>query len=95
MSLLNIPYDVEKLIYRNVHEMNILEVLSQLKREVSKTNDILFYLEKRAFYPYLIRYKIFKLYYFKKTSLYCMNRVYSYIHHKLLSRCLQSIKNIL
>jgi hypothetical protein len=89
--LLNLPGDVENLIYRNVHEMNMLEVTLQLKEEVWRMNTIICYIKKRSFYPYRIRFKIFKEYYFKETSFYCRNKVYRYIHHKLLSRCLQPI----
>lgn len=92
--LLHLPYDVEKRIYRNVHEMNILEVISQLKKEIHQINDIFFYIQKKNFYPYPSRFKIFKEYYLKETSLYCTNKVYKYIHYKLLYRCLQSIIKI-
>jgi len=89
--LLNIPHDVEKIIYRNVHEMNIKEVMSQLQKEMFQMNDIFLYLQKRAFYPYIFRFKIFKRYFLKETSLYCTNKLYRYIHYKLFSRCLPSI----
>lgn len=93
--LSTLPYDIEKHIYRNVHEMNIVDVMSQLKKEIWQMNNILFYLlVKSSCYPYLIRFKLYKHYYFKGTSLYCRNKVYRYIHYKLFSRCLQSIIKI-
>lgn len=89
--MLNIPYDVEKLIYRNVHEMNMLEVMSQIKKEVCELNNIIYYLQKRVFYPYSICLKIFKKDYFNETSLYCRNKIYRHVHHKLFSQCLKYI----
>lgn len=89
-----LPPDVDYFIYRYLHEMNMTDLISQLKKEMSNMNDILSYLQKSTFYPYIIRMKIFKNYYFRDDSLYCKNKVYRYIHYKLLSQCLMEMVGI-
>jgi hypothetical protein len=89
--LLYLPHDVEKLIYRNVHEMNMREVMTQLREGFCEMNDVLLYLQRKAFYPYRIRLYILKEYAFKETSIYYSNKVCRYIHYKLFSRCLQLV----
>jgi hypothetical protein len=86
-----LPYDVQLIIFRDLHLMNMLEVMSELKKEMSDMTYILSYLQTRAFYPYQIRFKIFKMYNKDDNCMYCKNKVYRYIHYKLLTRCFEKI----
>lgn len=95
-SLLTLlPEDVEQLIYRYVHEMAMSDVLRSLQQSTKLFNLIFQYLQRRAFYPYLIRYRLYNSVFFNEiSSNYFTNKVYKYIHYKLLSKCLLSITTI-
>lgn len=91
-SLSSLPMDVEVLIYRYLHEMKMIEVLRSLGHDLSQSKLILDYFQRKSYYPYLIRHKLYNSEFFTKiSSKYFKNKVYKYIHYKLLTRCLLSI----
>lgn len=87
-----LPMDVEVLIYRYLHEMKMIEVLRSLRHDLSQSKLILDYFQRKSFYPYLIRHKLFKSKFFTKMSaFYFKNKVYKYVHYKLMLKCFPSI----
>ncbi len=91
-----LPEDIEQLIYRYVHQMNMSDVLQSLHQSIKQFNLIFQYLQRRAFYPYLIRHRLYNSEFFTEiSSNYFTNKVYKYIHYKLLSKCLLSITTTL
>lgn len=94
-NISSLPEDVELMICRYVHEMNMNEVLPSLKEDFLTFNLVFNYLQRRTFYPYLIRHRLYKSDFFTKiSSKYLQDKVYKYIHYKLLSRCLLDISRM-
>jgi len=81
----NLPYEVELIIYRYFHELNMIELKKELKSQHKQIDFTMTYLQNRSFYPYYI-YNRLKIY-----GVYAKNKISKYVHRKKLSRCLLSI----
>jgi hypothetical protein len=88
-----LPQDVSMIIYRYVHEMCMDEICFDLKKSFIFLNNIIDYLRKRVFYPYLIIDRIYdderdKCF---KNNFFFRQKIDKYIHYKKMKRCLEDI----
>ena len=88
-----LPEDVSKIIYRNVHEMYMKDMIDELHSVVSILHKCMDYMRCRAFYPYLILDRIYneKTDYPLKKNIFFRTKIDRYIHYKKMKRCLEMI----
>ncbi len=81
--LSHIPYDIQLIIYRYLHELNMKDVLNELVFIINKKENILNYLKKKSFYPYILWNRMIPI-----TNNYYME-IDRYIHQKRLKRTIK------
>jgi hypothetical protein len=85
-----IPYDVELIIYKNLHELYMIEVCKEMIK--IEKNDIIFltYFQEKALYPYILWNRMIKYNY----NSYYKKVIDKYIHRKRMFRVLNCIRVI-
>jgi hypothetical protein len=79
-----IPYDIQLIIYKYLHELKIKDVLDDLISIIKKKIKILNYLKKKSFYPYVI---------WDKIRIITNNNyieIDKYVHRKKMKRILEN-----
>lgn len=82
LDLTYLPYDVEQMIFKMIHEMGMVEICKELKKNMEEMNKTLDYFQKRAFYPYLLWGRVTKL-----DNKCCQMKIDRYIHYKKFNKC--------
>lgn len=81
-----LPLDVELIIYRYVHEMNMINVLKEIVEQNTCLENIMKYFKKSAFYPYTIAKRLVK----SNKSIFYKNKIQKYVHYRLLQKVIKS-----
>lgn len=81
----NLPYDIELIIYKYIHELNLYTVLNQLKKEYNDYNMINNFVKKRVPYHYRICFR------YRKDMNFFIIKIFKHIHYKKFYKCLYHI----
>ena len=81
---MSFPYEIELIIYRMVHEMNMIELRKELKNDLQNMNETLVYFQRRVFYPYFLWNRLGKTF----RNIYCKQKIDRYVHYKKFTKCL-------
>lgn len=86
--LYKIPYDIELIIYRYIHEIYMIDI----RKEINDINDteisIINFIKIRVLYPYLFWNKLIKI----KTNRYYNSVIDRYVHKKRMFRVFREMK---
>lgn len=88
---MTLPYDVEIIIWRFLHEMKMNDVLEELKEEYVVLEKVMNYLNRRnTFCPVELVKRIIM----SNRSIFYKNKIQRHVQHKAYMRCLKNIKNM-
>ena len=84
-----IPYDIQLVIYKNLHELYMIDVRKQI---IKTQDDMIFldYFKEKVFHPFLLWNRMINYNY----NNYYMKVIDKYIHRKKMIRVLMLIRNI-
>lgn len=86
-SFSSFPYDIELMIFRYIHEMNMCNVRSELLQSMFLMQHSMSYLQKRD----SISYNLFNRLYKRIDNRYVKTKIGKYIHYKGMLRCFRYI----
>ena len=82
------PYDVELLIYKYVHEMYMSDIIKEIN-DINHTDiSIINFLKLKVLYPYIFWNRIIKI----KTNSYYRTVIDRYVHKKRIFRVFREMK---
>ena len=84
-----LPYDVEMIIYRYLHEINMCTIRIELKKHMEFLEDCLHFFQ--MYIPRLFMDRFYKCHFFENP--YIRLKINKYIHSKKISKCLSLIAN--
>lgn len=91
MKLPYLPYEVELIIWRFLHEMKMSDVLQELKEECDVLEKVMSYLNRRnTFCPLELIKRIMK----SNRSIFYKNKIQRHVQHKVYMRCIKRIKHM-
>ncbi len=86
--MLPIPYDIELIVYRYLHELHMIDICKQINDVVLKNIEFIHYLKRRSFcsfYSIIIKIEI---------SPYFIKIIDKYIHKEKMKRVLYNLNKI-
>lgn len=83
---MTLPFEVELIIFRMVHELKLADVCKELKKNMEEMNRNLNYFQTHVFYPYLLWDRVTPL-----LNPYCQQKIDRYVHYKKFLRCLSHL----
>jgi len=90
---MKLPYDVELIIWRFVHELKMNDVLQELKEEYDVLEKVMSYLNRRnTFCPVELVKRI--LLSNRNRSIFYKNKIQRHVQHKVYMRCIKNIKHM-
>jgi hypothetical protein len=85
-----IPYDIELIIYRYVHEMYMNDIRKEINNINQNEISIINFLKQRVLYPYIFWNRLIKI----KTNAHYRTIIDRYVHKKRMFRIFMEINKI-